>query len=179
MKQQEVFKAMADPTRRAILKRLQRGALTAGEIGESFDMTSPSLSHHFAVLKRADLVRTERRGQFIVYSLNSTVVEDLARTLEASKIDDEIAFLLSRDDVSTPFARALPVIEAMPWHEKRLKKRLRELDAGAVDIRRRGLAGDVDQGGAFGGRHGSSAAQYEVRYSTSILGETRMSPGPP
>ena len=81
MKQQEVFKAMADPTRRAILKRLQRGALTAGEIGEAFDMTSPSLSHHFAVLKRADLVRTERRGQFIVYSLNSTVVEDLARML--------------------------------------------------------------------------------------------------
>jgi ArsR family transcriptional regulator len=81
MKQQEVFKAMADPTRRAILKRLQGGALTAGEIGEAFDMTAASLSHHFAVLKHADLVRTERRGQFIVYSLNSTVVEDLARLL--------------------------------------------------------------------------------------------------
>ncbi|GAB3040087.1 MULTISPECIES: autorepressor SdpR family transcription factor [Oleiagrimonas] len=81
MKQQEVFKAMADPTRRAILKRLQDGALTAGEIGETFDITAASLSHHFAVLKRADLVRTERRGQFIVYSLNSTVFEDLARML--------------------------------------------------------------------------------------------------
>ena len=81
MKQQEVFKAMADPTRRAILKRLQEGALTAGEIGEAFDITAASLSHHFAVLKRADLVRTERRGQFIVYSLNSTVFEDLARLL--------------------------------------------------------------------------------------------------
>ena len=81
MKQQEVFKAMADPTRRAILKRLQDGALTAGEIGEAFDITAASLSHHFAVLKRADLVRTERRGQFIVYSLNSTVFEDLARLL--------------------------------------------------------------------------------------------------
>lgn len=81
MKQQEIFKAMADPTRRAILKRLQGGALTAGEIGEAFDITAASLSHHFAVLKQADLVRTERRGQFIVYSLNSTVVEDLARML--------------------------------------------------------------------------------------------------
>ncbi|MDA3912644.1 autorepressor SdpR family transcription factor [Oleiagrimonas sp.] len=81
MKQQEVFKAMADPTRRAILKRLQEGALTAGEIGQAFTITSASLSHHFAVLKRADLVRTERRGQFIVYSLNSTVFEDFARVL--------------------------------------------------------------------------------------------------
>ncbi|HET7663641.1 MAG TPA: autorepressor SdpR family transcription factor [Rhodanobacteraceae bacterium] len=81
MKQQEVFKAMADPTRRAILKRLQGGSLTAGELGEGFDITSASLSHHFAVLKRADLVRTERRGQHIVYSLNSTVFEDLARML--------------------------------------------------------------------------------------------------
>jgi len=81
MKQQEVFKAMADPTRRAILKRLQQGALTAGEIGAEFDITAASLSHHFAVLKHADLVRTKRRGQYIVYSLNSTVFEDLARVL--------------------------------------------------------------------------------------------------
>ncbi len=79
MKQQQVFKAMADPTRRAILKRLQGGALSAGEIGAAFAMTGASLSHHFAVLKQADLVRTERRGQYIVYSLNSTVVEDLTR----------------------------------------------------------------------------------------------------
>jgi DNA-binding transcriptional ArsR family regulator len=79
MKQQEVFKAMADPTRRAILKRLQGGSLSAGEIGEAFDITPASLSHHFNVLKQADLVRTERRGQYIVYSLNSTVFEDLAR----------------------------------------------------------------------------------------------------
>lgn len=79
MQQQEVFRAMADPTRRAILKRLQKGPLTAGEIGKDFDMTAPSVSHHFSVLKRADLVRTERQGQHIVYSLNSTVFEDLAR----------------------------------------------------------------------------------------------------
>ena len=74
-----MFKALADPTRRAILRRLQGGALTAGEIGQAFDITGASLSHHFSVLKGADLVRTERRGRHIVYSLNSTVVEDLAR----------------------------------------------------------------------------------------------------
>lgn len=81
MKQQDVFKAIADPTRRAILKRLQGGALSAGEIGSAFDITGASLSHHFSVLKNADLVRTERRGQHIVYSLNSAVVEDLARLI--------------------------------------------------------------------------------------------------
>ncbi|HTC26106.1 autorepressor SdpR family transcription factor [Dyella sp.] len=79
MKQQAVFKALADPTRRAILKRLHGGAMSAGEIGSAFDITGASLSHHFAILKQADLVRTERRGQFIVYSLNSTVMEDLTR----------------------------------------------------------------------------------------------------
>ncbi|HEX7324778.1 MAG TPA: autorepressor SdpR family transcription factor [Rhodanobacteraceae bacterium] len=79
LQQQRVFKAMADPTRRAILKRLRHGSLSAGEIGEAFDITAASLSHHFAVLKRADLVRTERQGQYIIYSLNSTVFQDLAR----------------------------------------------------------------------------------------------------
>lgn len=79
MKQQEVFRALADPTRRAILKRLQKGALNAGEIGAMFDITGASLSHHFAVLKQADLVRTERRGRNIVYSLNTSVMEDLTR----------------------------------------------------------------------------------------------------
>ena len=80
MKQQAVFRALADPTRRAILKRLQGGgAMSAGDIGAAFEITGASLSHHFAVLKHADLVRTERRGQYIVYSLNSTVVDDLTR----------------------------------------------------------------------------------------------------
>jgi DNA-binding transcriptional ArsR family regulator len=81
MKQQEVFLALADPTRRAILERLQKGALSAGEIGAAFDITGASLSHHFAVLKQADLVRTERRGRSIVYSLNTSVMEDLTRVV--------------------------------------------------------------------------------------------------
>ncbi|MGB5333612.1 MAG: autorepressor SdpR family transcription factor [Woeseiaceae bacterium] len=74
--QQPVFKALADPTRRAILKRLQEGSGTAGEIAEAFTISKPSLSHHFNILKAADLVRTERRGQHIVYSLNATVLQE-------------------------------------------------------------------------------------------------------
>lgn len=76
---QEVFRALADPTRRAILKRLQKGALGAGEIGALFALTGATLSHHFTVLKQAGLVRTERHGRNIVYSLNTSVLEDLTR----------------------------------------------------------------------------------------------------
>ncbi len=78
MSQQNVWKALADPTRRAILKSLKRESLTAGEIAEQFPITRASLSHHFNILKNADLVRTERRGQHIVYSLNATVLQDAA-----------------------------------------------------------------------------------------------------
>ncbi|MDZ7642847.1 MAG: autorepressor SdpR family transcription factor [Woeseiaceae bacterium] len=79
--QQSVFKALADPTRRAIIKSLQRGSQTAGELAESFPISRASLSHHFNTLKAADLVRTERRGQHIVYSLNATVVEEATAVL--------------------------------------------------------------------------------------------------
>ena len=72
-----MFKALADPTRRAILKSLQAGSQTAGALAEAFPITRASLSHHFNILKAADLVRTERRGQHIVYSLNATVVQEV------------------------------------------------------------------------------------------------------
>jgi DNA-binding transcriptional ArsR family regulator len=74
--QQSVFKALADPTRREILRQLQSGSQTAGTIAGQFPMTRASLSHHFNILKAADLVRTERRGQHIVYSLNATVLQE-------------------------------------------------------------------------------------------------------
>lgn len=79
--QQNVFQALADPTRRAILKTLKKGSLSAGEIAAQFPITRASLSHHFNVLKSADLVRTERRGQKIVYSLNATVVQEVTAML--------------------------------------------------------------------------------------------------
>ena len=81
MSQQNVWKALADPTRRAILKSLKQESQTAGALAEQFPMTRASLSHHFNILKNAELVRTERRGQHIVYSLNVSVMEDAAAIL--------------------------------------------------------------------------------------------------
>jgi DNA-binding transcriptional ArsR family regulator len=73
----EAFKALADPTRREILALLRRGEMTAGALAEKFDMTKPSMSHHFTVLKEAGLITSRREGQQIWYGLNTTVVEDL------------------------------------------------------------------------------------------------------
>lgn len=71
------FKALADPTRRKIIMLLKDSDLTAGEIAEHFDMTKPSISHHLNLLKQADLVTDERKGQNIYYSLNTTVFQEL------------------------------------------------------------------------------------------------------
>jgi DNA-binding transcriptional ArsR family regulator len=71
------FRALADPTRREILGLLRQGEMTAGALAEKFDMTKPSMSHHFAVLKDADLVTSRREGQQIWYGLNTTVVQDV------------------------------------------------------------------------------------------------------
>lgn len=89
MSGQEVFKALADPTRRKVLKLLQEGPLAAGRIAESFDITKGALSHHFNVLKAADLVRCERKGQQQLYSLNTTVFQEVARMmLDLFKADE-------------------------------------------------------------------------------------------
>lgn len=76
---ESAFKALADPTRRRILELLRAGELTAGELAGHFDMTKPSISHHLSTLKAAGLVDAERDGQSIVYSLNTTVMQDLMR----------------------------------------------------------------------------------------------------
>ena len=81
MSMNEVFRALADPTRREILRLLRHGELSAGELAEHFDMTKPSMSHHFGILKQADLVTTRREGQQIIYALNTTVMQDLAAVL--------------------------------------------------------------------------------------------------
>jgi hypothetical protein len=73
------------------------------------------------------------------------LVEDLARQVGAWKIDPQIAFLSTAGEVTTSFARTLTVIDSAPWTEKRFAARLRELGVGAADLRRRGLAGDVEQ----------------------------------
>lgn len=76
-----VFQALADPSRRKILKLLRRGPLSAGELADRFSITKGSMSHHFNVLKAAELVRAERRGQSIVYSLNTSVFEEVESML--------------------------------------------------------------------------------------------------
>lgn len=83
----QVFKALKDATRRSILQLLRDGDLTAGEIADQFDMSKPSISHHLDLLKRADLVSVERKGQFLHYRLNTTVVEDLLRWVIDLKTD--------------------------------------------------------------------------------------------
>lgn len=77
MHMNEAFRALADPTRREILRLLRSGEKTAGELAAPFAMSKPSLSHHFAVLKQADLIASRREGQQIYYFLNTTAVEDL------------------------------------------------------------------------------------------------------
>ncbi|PYP92699.1 MAG: transcriptional regulator [Candidatus Angelobacter sp. Gp1-AA117] len=73
----QIFKALADPTRREILKLLRSGEMTAGELAERFDMTKPTMSHHFSLLKDADLISSRREGQTIWYGLNTTVLQDV------------------------------------------------------------------------------------------------------
>lgn len=76
-----VFKALADPTRRQILSRLKAGPLSAGEIAEGCDMTKPSVSHHLTLLKSAGLVDCTKNGQFLIYSLNLSVFEEVASAM--------------------------------------------------------------------------------------------------
>ncbi|WP_066828903.1 autorepressor SdpR family transcription factor [Collinsella ihumii] len=71
------FKALSDPTRRKILELLGDGDLTAGEIGAHFDMSKATISHHLDVLREAGLVSSERHGRHIVYSLETTVFQDI------------------------------------------------------------------------------------------------------
>ena len=77
------FKAIADPTRREILHLLRKEEMTAGDVAAHFDMTKPTISHHFSVLKEAGLIASRREGQTIWYSLDTTVLQDvLAWTMD-------------------------------------------------------------------------------------------------
>ena len=74
---QETIKALADPTRRRILELLKKGPLSAGELGKEFDMTGATMSHHLSILKKAGLVQDNKKGTFIYYEINTSVMEDL------------------------------------------------------------------------------------------------------
>lgn len=77
MSLQETLKALADPTRREILTLLRGGSKSAGEITEHFTITAAAISRHLSVLKEADLIRDQREGKFIIYTLNTSVLEDI------------------------------------------------------------------------------------------------------
>ena len=72
-----IFKALNDVTRREILELLKEKDLTAGDIAAPFDISKPSISHHLDILKRADLIASEKKGQFVIYSINTTIMEDV------------------------------------------------------------------------------------------------------
>lgn len=74
---QETFKALSDNTRREILSLLRDGSLTAGDIGSHFDMTGATISHHLSVLKDAGLISDERRGKYIYYEINLSVIDEI------------------------------------------------------------------------------------------------------
>ncbi len=74
-----LFKALNDSTRREILEILKDGDLTAGEIADRFHISKPSISHHLDLLKQAELVTSLKEGQFIYYSLNTTVMDEMLK----------------------------------------------------------------------------------------------------
>ena len=84
---QETFKALSDPTRRAVLELLRNGAQTAGDIGAHFDMTGATVSHHLAVLKEAGLVSDDRQGKYIYYELNLSVLDEITGWIAGLKGD--------------------------------------------------------------------------------------------
>jgi DNA-binding transcriptional ArsR family regulator len=73
----ETFKALSDPVRREILVMLKKGSMTAGDIGQCFDMTGATISYHLSQLKKAGLVFETRHKNFIIYELNTSVFEEV------------------------------------------------------------------------------------------------------
>ncbi|MBK5263574.1 MAG: winged helix-turn-helix transcriptional regulator [Peptostreptococcaceae bacterium] len=74
---QKTAKAISDPTRREILNLLKAGPMTAGDIGEHFKTTGATMSHHLSILKEAELITDERKGKYIYYELNMTVLDEI------------------------------------------------------------------------------------------------------
>lgn len=73
----QIFKALDDPTRRKILELLKEQELSAGDIASHFDISKPSISHHLDLLKQAELISSEKKGQFLMYSLNTSLLDNV------------------------------------------------------------------------------------------------------
>lgn len=85
----DTFKALSDPVRRDILTMLKNGRLSAGEIGSHFDMTGATVSYHLNILKKADLVFEEKEKNFVYYSLNTSIVEEVMMWLSGLRGDND------------------------------------------------------------------------------------------
>ena len=70
-----IFKALNDETRRQILEFLREKDMSAGEIADKFQISKPSISHHLELLKKADLITQKKKGQFVIYSINTSVLD--------------------------------------------------------------------------------------------------------
>ena len=91
---QNTLRALADPVRREILNLLKGGTMAAGEICDHFSITAAAISRHLSVLKEANLIRDQREGKFIYYTLNTSVLEDVMLWITGLKGDN--------DDASNP-----------------------------------------------------------------------------
>ena len=85
----DTFKALSDPVRRDILTMLKKGRMSAGEIGSNFEMTGATVSYHLNILKKADLVFEEKEKNFVYYSLNTSIVEEVMVWLSGLRGDDD------------------------------------------------------------------------------------------
>ena len=88
----DTFKALSDPTRREILNLLKDGPLPAGDIVNHFQMTGATISHHLSILKSSGLIDDEKKGKYIYYSLNTTVMDDMINwilSLKGETIDEK------------------------------------------------------------------------------------------
>ena len=85
----DTFKALSDPVRRDILTMLKNGRMSAGEIGSHFDMTGATVSYHLNILKKADLVFEEKEKNFVYYSLNTSIVDEVMMWLSGLRGDND------------------------------------------------------------------------------------------
>jgi DNA-binding transcriptional ArsR family regulator len=111
-----VYKALADPTRRKVLQLLRKRDMSAGELAEQFDSAWPTLSRHFAILREADLIQGEKQGASIIYSLNVSVLEEaLLGMMEMFQIDTAIpasqASVIAEIDPAIPASQASVIAE--------------------------------------------------------------------
>ena len=86
---QETFKALSDPTRREIINLLKDGKLRAGDIVAHFPSTNATISHHLSILKKADLITDEKKGKYIYYELNTSVIDEIIGWITSLKGEEQ------------------------------------------------------------------------------------------